>query len=174
MNNMVRVSTSHISRSLITINSTNDPVITKLLSFQQLPDGWHYGRGVAPSLNTVMAALSAIDLLRQQGADTIEVFPDVDGEILVSAYSGDICIDANILAFSPIKYVVERGDVEIAADAAPNLHVLMKKIGEENWLPSTSSALSTQNTTAMRSGGSNHLLSKTQTVPVSLWSMNRA
>ena len=57
----------------------------QIRSFAHLPDGWHYGEGRGATPEALSAAL-AIDGLLVDRVEEIEVFPAVDGGVLVSGY----------------------------------------------------------------------------------------
>ncbi len=65
----------------------------QILSFAQLPKGWHYGGGNPAGADTVKLALKVSLLFVEHGAGEIEAFPDVEGGILVSGYRGEDLVD---------------------------------------------------------------------------------
>jgi len=64
----------------------NDRIASQIISFSQLPDGWHYGEGRGGTDQAVKTALAIYGLLRIKNAEDIEVFPDISGGILVAGY----------------------------------------------------------------------------------------
>lgn len=58
----------------------------KITSFADLPDGWHYGDGVAPTPNMITAAYQWHSKLAAMGFSLTDAFPGVEGEILLSGY----------------------------------------------------------------------------------------
>jgi len=64
----------------------NDRIASQIISFSQLPDGWHYGEGRGGTDQAVKTALAIYGLLRINNAEDIEVFPDISGGILVAGY----------------------------------------------------------------------------------------
>ena len=80
---------------------SNEPdsmsVITrKLLRFAQYPDGWHFGRGFAPPPDRIHAALQLCKRLSLSGLDSLDVFPDVDGEIEIVAYQDEYDLELTL------------------------------------------------------------------------------
>ena len=63
-------------------------IANRALSFARLPDGWHYGEGRGATEAAVASALKSLSVLDGHGVDErdIEVFPDIEGGILVSGY----------------------------------------------------------------------------------------
>lgn len=57
----------------------------QIQSFAHLPDGWHYGEGRGATPEALSAALE-IDGLLINRVEEIEVFPAVDGGVMVSGY----------------------------------------------------------------------------------------
>lgn len=68
-----------------TINQT----IKKIYNFAQLPKGWHYGEGEAPSSHTIKEAEEF--LLKAEGWGIAEAnsFPGIDGQIELTFYVGN-------------------------------------------------------------------------------------
>ena len=62
---------------------------TQIRSFAQLPDGWHYGEGCGATEKAIETALEVNSLLLECNAHEVEVFPGVDGGILLSGYQED-------------------------------------------------------------------------------------
>lgn len=58
----------------------------QIRSFRDLPNGWHYGEGCGATEQAVEAALVMHSKFLKSCIRTIEVFPDVDGGILVAGY----------------------------------------------------------------------------------------
>ena len=65
---------------------TNDVVSNRIHSFGRLPEGWHYGEGRGATKVAIALALCIGELFAKRNAEEVEVFPDIDGGILVSAY----------------------------------------------------------------------------------------
>jgi len=71
----------------------NNELASRILSLADLPDGWHYGVGRGATRSAVMNALAVSAKLRRHGATDIEVFPEIEGGILMAGYCGDECIE---------------------------------------------------------------------------------
>jgi len=88
--------------------------IAKMLSFQQLPVGWHYGEG-RPCV--VVALLQALYLHRYAqilGLTETDAFPGIDGALLLTVYDGDDTLAFQCELDGSISYVLERNDLEVA------------------------------------------------------------
>ena len=71
----------------------SDALNRKIEEFADLPDGWHYGSGVAATEQAVTAARKVKSLLLENNAHDVEAFPDVDGGILVCGYHHDDTVE---------------------------------------------------------------------------------
>lgn len=71
---------------MLFLTSETDSFTLRLLEILNLPDGWYFGKGRAPSFTSYAVAALSGHLLRQAGADKLEVFPSEDGGILVCGY----------------------------------------------------------------------------------------
>lgn len=58
----------------------------QIRSFSDLADGWHYGEGRGATELAMEAALTIHSHFIEHGIIEIEVFPDLDGGILISGY----------------------------------------------------------------------------------------
>lgn len=66
----------------------NEEIMKKIDAFLELPDGWHYGEGHAPSKGTVKMAKKVYDQFNTEKYE-IEVFPGIWGEIMIEIYPKD-------------------------------------------------------------------------------------
>ena len=134
----------------------------KIRSFAQLPDGWHYGEGCAATGEAMGVAVEVDALFLMYGADAVEVFPDVDGGILVSGYRESESLEVlcgpsgrlTIVHEVEDEVVADRGDVSIDDAAA--------YIGEIGWTPENLSEYSIPSTTARAKADSRVSLSSHQ------------
>lgn len=62
------------------------PSFEKLVSFSELPHGWHYGSGEPISANVIEASKQVILDLAMKGFTHTDVFPGEYGDVLVTAY----------------------------------------------------------------------------------------
>jgi hypothetical protein len=61
---------------------------SKIRSFSTLQNGWHYGEGKAPSREMIDVAIGWNGVLNWLSFSNTDAFPGIDGEIMVTAYSG--------------------------------------------------------------------------------------
>ena len=91
----------------------------RIHSFRDLAHGWHYGEGRGATEIAVEAALTIQHHFLEHGISEIEVFPDLDGGILVSGYHEQHTVDVfctpdghtDLLHEVDDKAVYERNDV---------------------------------------------------------------
>lgn len=68
----------------------------KIREFSALPRGWYYGMGTGPSHRTIQIALAYLSALMGYGFSETDAFPGGDGEIMVTAYSNNHCIEVTV------------------------------------------------------------------------------
>jgi hypothetical protein len=68
----------------------------KIREFCALPDGWYYGMGTGPSYRTIQIALAYLSAFMVYGFTETDAFPGADGEIMVTAYSENHCIEITV------------------------------------------------------------------------------
>jgi hypothetical protein len=85
----------------------------KILSFRELPVGWHFGGGVPPMNETIAAALKLNQEAEASGFDKTNAFPGIEGEIQVTAYLGALCLEFTIERDGGITFVKEQDDREL-------------------------------------------------------------
>jgi hypothetical protein len=111
------------------------PSIEKLRSFLDLPEGWCYQKGRAPSRKTVNAAVKLIEEASLSLAST-DVFPGADGEIQVSVYHKDHYLEFIIEPDYFISFVHEYGGEEVACKERLDLSEAVQELnffGKEIW-----------------------------------------
>ncbi len=107
----------------------------KILSFGELPVGWHYGGGVPPAKETIAAALKLNEEAEASGFDKTNAFPGIEGEIQVTAYFGALCLEFTIERDGGITFVKEKDDQEIAYEPTLTLDEAidrLRTVGSEN------------------------------------------
>jgi len=132
-----------------------DPVVERILSFGDLPRGWHYGNGRPASRVAIDFALRIIRALKDAGAETVEAFPDIEGGILISGYYNDETVDILCQADGTIDLSHEKGDNEIADESAVSFSDSLLYIRRLSWPPQRLSAFSIRNISVIKSGDLN-------------------
>lgn len=135
--------------------------VAKIEGFGALPPGWHYGRGDATSQENVDAALRVIDRLTMFGFAETDAFPGSGGEILVTGYWGDHCVEI-LIDGNRFNVAYEHNGVEIdSADGLSEAGALQKLSDTARSIWHTS-AFSTQDILIVKEAASQALHSKTQ------------
>ena len=86
----------------------NDLIENKIQSFRDLPDGWDFGYGKAPSQFVIDIAIEIYRFGKNLGLNT-EVFPIVDGSLEISLYMRDHFMDCLIQENGQIEFSYEIG-----------------------------------------------------------------
>ena len=86
--------------------------ISKIVSFANLANGWHFGAGRAPSPTMISKALGWHAKLRSLGFTLTDAFPGANGEIMVTAYEGNHYVEILLETDAAVSFVYERDDVE--------------------------------------------------------------
>lgn len=60
----------------------------KIISFGDLPNGWHFGEGSPPTSATIDRAQDLYWLLLRLGYNQTDAFPGIHGEVMVTGYEG--------------------------------------------------------------------------------------
>jgi hypothetical protein len=94
---------------LVAPNNT-DSTNQKIASFKNLPSGWHYGEGVAPSSAMIEVARDWLNKIAQLGFTTTNAFPGVAGEIMISGRNGDHDIEVILETDGSISFEHEKND----------------------------------------------------------------
>ena len=129
-----------------------DKVISYLYSFLDLPKGWHYGEGNAPSRELVILVEQLISLLSENGAEVFEVFPGVDGYIVVSAFKDKQHIDISCYSLTCFDFLLEENDEELKDLTDLSYLHLLEEIKSLSWQQKRLSASSTSLISAMNLG----------------------
>lgn len=100
----------------------------KILSFSELPVGWHYGDGAPPANETIDAALRLNEEAAQAGFEKTNAFPGVEGEVQVTAWIGSLCLEFTIERDGRITFVQEQAQREIAYESALTLDEAVNRL----------------------------------------------
>ena len=150
-----------ISTPMPLASSPVDKEIERLLRFGRMKEGWDYGRGKRISFAVIIRAMKILAALRYLGASSAEVFPRVGGGVLISAYQGDITVDANLGAEYKVRLEVESGAQELYSEADLDIDQAIAIVRDNEWLSRPISDLSTQRTILVWSShGSSQALSR--------------
>jgi hypothetical protein len=129
----------------------------KINSFRTLPVGWHYGSGIAPLDKVLDLAIQLNQWAGFMGFEATDAFPDIDGEVLLTVYDGDIYLEFFIEADGSINYIREEGDKEVDSKEKISLHQAINYIEKIGFLKCRLSVPSTRSTMIQRGKGSQAL-----------------
>jgi hypothetical protein len=81
---------------------------SKISSFLDVEEGWHYGEGVRPSETTALTALELCEAAVQEGFFESDAFLGSSGEIQLSLYDGRNFYDFTVEPDSTVTFCHER------------------------------------------------------------------
>ena len=124
-------------------------VAKKIEGFATLPAGWHFGDGIGAVAAAVQSAHAVKSLLADYGARNIEVFPCIDGGILVHGYGRCDTLEIQCDPDGEIHLLHERDGDLVEDQESISIGSIDKYLGDLAWLPISSFEFSTQSTTAL-------------------------
>src|SRR5436190_1185098 len=74
---------------LVTSDKDLSKTGAKILSFEQLRGGWHFGEGFPPNGNLIKKAIELDGLAQDLGFTKTDAFPGPNGEVRYCVYDGD-------------------------------------------------------------------------------------
>ena len=92
---------------------TTYQTIQKVRGFGELPNGWHFGSGRAPSADTLATAKQVLSSIEQLGFDQTDAFPGVDGEVLLTVYNELDYYEFTVECDGYITFLYERNGEDI-------------------------------------------------------------
>ena len=126
-------------------------VSQKIRSFAELPEGWHYAGSIGATEAAVDAAFAVNTLMSDFRARNVEVFPCVDGGVLLHGYKGTDVLEIQCGPDGRFHLMHEREDEIVGEREAASIDEIERYMGELEWVPSNSYVFSTQCTTARNS-----------------------
>ena len=96
MSSMAAVSSTPHFMTSVGVSAPATRTERKIRSFLAISYGWHYGSGRPALISTVRKALSILWNYIDLGFTETGAFPGVNGEIMVTAYSGQHCVELTI------------------------------------------------------------------------------
>ncbi len=99
----------------------------KIESFLNLSNGWHFGAGHPPSIDTVTQALSVLHKAQSYSLKT-DAIPGIDGEIQIICFNKDDTLEFTIEKIDKITIVLERGGQEVIYREEQSLKEALKQL----------------------------------------------
>ena len=139
-----------MSRVKFVAEGQPSPIAT-ICSFSQLPDGWNYGEGRGATEDAVTAAIELNSLLVRY-AHEIEVFPGVDGGILLCGYYEDQVLEIRCDPSGRMDMWLEVADEPVYEQDAVSLDTISAFLGDLGWQAKNSFGYLIQSITAEKEG----------------------
>lgn len=105
----------------------------EIRSFGDLPAGWHFGEGVGADKTTVDTALDIYALMNDKEIENIEVFPAIDGGILISGYFENEALDVSCRPDGTMELDYEVDQALEDEKQGLNLNDVRAYLEELNW-----------------------------------------
>ena len=102
------------------IYTTTDRVARQIYEMSNLPSGWHFGKGAPAKAIAVRGAITIYNTMRAAGWTQFEVYPEVDGGVMIAAFDGNHCLEVLVKADSNVDVFEENDDrdTQIIADGS--------------------------------------------------------
>ena len=123
-------------------------VASRIDGFAALPDGWHFGDGISAVAGAMQSAHAINSLLADYGARNIEVFPCIDGGILIHGYGNADALEIQCGPDGQICLAHERDGDLVWEQENVSIGDIECYLGGLAWLPTSSSLSSTPSITA--------------------------
>ena len=137
-----------------------DRLSLKIQSFRNLKNGWRFGEGRSATEMATQTAMDALNCFFCAGAQSIEVFPEVDGGILVSGYYGHDTLDVICHYDGLMGLVHEVADQEVADIPKISMNDFADYLGRLEWATTSLSELFTHESLVKKRESSRVLLSR--------------
>ena len=118
-------------------------VASRIDGFAALPDGWHFGDGISAVAGAMQSAHAINSLLADYGARNIEVFPCIDGGILIHGYGNADALEIQCGPDGQICLAHERDGDLVWEQENVSIGDIESYLGGLAWLPTSSSVSST-------------------------------
>lgn len=122
----------------------------KIRGLRRLKSGWHYGEGVAFDDSEINLALQIVDDAVKQGYMKTDVFPALDGEILLTFYEHEYCVEVTVRKDALFDLTLEFEDDEVSTHENLTHSAVLDNLKSVRSLIWNSSELFTSATTIRR------------------------
>jgi len=116
-------------------------VAERIYSFVELPKGWHFGEGVGATESAVKLALTVNSLLAIYQPRNVEVFPCIDGGILIHGYKGADVLEIQCESDSKVQLAHERDGDLVREIEFVSIDGIEDYLGDLAWLPISSTSV---------------------------------
>ena len=144
--------------------------ITKIESFANMEEGWHFGEGVPPNEKKIQKAIGFIKYAGFLGIRRFNAFPGVDGEIQVTFYHLENMLELTLENDGSITIAEDEGKHQTLFREGASFHDAYNHIGEFSQQICDSSELSIESTTILSGESSPVWPLRSQTTVVSPFS----
>ena len=140
----------------------------------ELPTGWRFGEGRSATEEAAQNARMVLKYFHAAGTKDIEVFPEVEGGILVSGYHEQDMVDVLCRHNGSMSLVHEVADEEVTENPTLSMDDFVDYLGGLAWVTENLSESFIRESLAVQSGSSRVLPSRilqTGASPSSMWSV---
>ena len=117
-------------------------VASRIDGFAALPDGWHFGDGISAVAGAMQSAHAINSLLAGYGARNIEVFPCIDGGMLIHGYGNADVLEIQCDPDGQICLAHEHDSDLVWEQENVSIGDIESYLGGLAWLPTSSSVFS--------------------------------
>ena len=110
-----------------------DGIIDAIFSFRNLPNKWHYGEGRGATKAAIGVALEAYGTFVRKGIRRVEVFPDVNGGILLCGYYEEETIEVLCSPNGSVGLLHEVDDAVILDEDQMTVTAVAEYVKELPW-----------------------------------------
>jgi hypothetical protein len=128
--------------------------ISKVNSFAELPEGWHYGEGVPPSEDMRQNAIKLLRVADFLGITRANAFPGNEGEVEVGFYTGKSVLELTLELDGSITIAEDESNEQIGFCEGASWNTAFAKLREFSEKIWDSSESSTQTVTIRKQEGS--------------------
>lgn len=128
-----------------------EPIVERILSFQNLKAGWMYGEGNPISSNVIEKALKTHSLLKSYGAEEVEAFPIEDGRLMLAGYHSTKTVEVWCNHLGNFEIKIEENDEVIDKLSINSFIELENLLRSFSWNKIPTADLHIHNITALKS-----------------------
>lgn len=135
-------------------------LLRQIQSCCELPIGWRFGEGQGATAAAAHHARQVLKHFHDAGTNDIEVFPEVEGGILVSGYHDQDTLDVICRHDGSMSFVHEVADKEVTDIPTISMDDFVDYLGGLAWATTNLSELFIHESLAAQDGNSRVLLSR--------------